>query len=84
MQITWDERFEAAIAECLPDGVVADGLEPDVSLVDLGLDSISMINLAARLEDEYQLALPDDLVTFTTFATPAALWETIRELRAQP
>lgn len=81
MSTPWDDSFAKAVEECLPEGVVADGLSPDDSLVELGLDSISMINLTARLEDEYGIGFPDELVDFETFATPARLWAAVCELR---
>ncbi|KAA2255384.1 acyl carrier protein [Solihabitans fulvus] len=49
----------------------------DSSLRDLGLDSMQAVELLFAIEDTYQVSLPDELLTDTTFATAGNLWAAI-------
>lgn len=51
------------------------------SLRDLGLDSMQAIELLFAIEDTYQVSLPDELLTDTTFATAGSLWAAISGAR---
>jgi acyl carrier protein len=52
-------------------------LAPESSLRDLGLDSMQAIELLFALEDTYQVAIPDDLLTNATFETAGSLWAAV-------
>jgi acyl carrier protein len=77
-QITlWDSKFENALREFLPFLDSDDILTADVSLRDLGLDSMGMVELLAALESGYEVRFRDEYLSMETFATPAVLWGTL-------
>jgi acyl carrier protein len=77
-QITlWDSKFENSLREFLPFLDSDEMLTADVSLRDLGLDSMGMVELLAALEDGYDVRFRDEYLTMETFATPAVLWGTL-------
>jgi acyl carrier protein len=57
---------------------------PDSRLRDLGLDSMQAIELLFAIEDTFNVSVPDDLLTDTTFETAGGLWRVIRELSPAP
>lgn len=70
----WPKKFEEILLQHLPyadDSVV---LTPDLSLADHGLSSIEMIGLLISIEENFEIKLPDSVLTPETFATPASLW----------
>jgi acyl carrier protein len=76
----WGGRFERMIRSGIrlrPE----DPLSADANLANLGLDSVGMVILMVEVEAEYGIALPEELLGFDTFATPAALWAVIQRLR---
>lgn len=50
-------------------------------LRDLGLDSMSAIELLFALEDIYGVSVPDDMLTDKTFETGGSLWSMVEDLR---
>ena len=77
-QITlWDTTFENNLRAFLPFLDSTETLTADVSLRDLGLDSMGMVELLAALEDGYHVRFRDEYLTMETFATPAVLWGTL-------
>ncbi|GAA4225120.1 hypothetical protein GCM10022254_06330 [Actinomadura meridiana] len=59
-------------AHCrVPDG---SEIRPEVSLMELGMDSVAMMALVADLEDMLDFPMPYDLLTTEVFATPRSLW----------
>ena len=80
-QITlWDTQFETLLREFLPFLDGTDALTADVSLRDLGLDSMGMVELLAALESGYDVRFRDEYLTMETFETPAVLWGTLTML----
>jgi len=55
-------------------------IQLDDDLGKLGLDSLESIDLLMKIEDEFGIAIPDDLITAETLATPGNL---LRALEAQ-
>ncbi|GIJ80004.1 acyl carrier protein [Micromonospora phaseoli] len=51
-------------------------------LRDLGLDSMREIELLFAIEDTFGVAVPDDKLVDSTFATAGGLWDVVEELRA--
>ncbi len=71
--------FEELLKPHLP--FAADGpLQPDDDLAGLGLDSMSIVQLLADIEDRYGLELPDDILNEATFATVGSLWQVLADL----
>ena len=76
----WDDRFEEILRDYLPFLAPGEPLGEDVSLRDLGLDSISTVELLAILENTYDVRFLDDVLSMETFATPAVLWSALSRL----
>ncbi len=69
------EKIQAMLAEEL--NLPAEKVTPDAKIVDdLGADSLDVIELLSRLEDEYGISIPDDEVeNLATVADVAATIE---------
>jgi acyl carrier protein len=50
---------------------------PDSDLHTLGLDSMQAIEVLFAIEDTFGVALPDDAMNDTTFATAGNLWKEV-------
>jgi acyl carrier protein len=75
------QEFQRIVRSGLP---FADSVEfsAEDGLAELGLDSMSVIQLLADLEDFYGLEFPDDALHEETFATVGSLWLTVSALLA--
>jgi len=71
--------FEQLLKPHLPFAVDA-SLEWDDDLAALGLDSMSIVQLLADIEDTYDIELPDDILNEATFATAGSLWQVLAGL----
>ena len=69
-----DTRFESTLRTFLPFLDSTEALTPEMSLRDLGLDSMGMVELLADLESGYDVRFRDEALTMETFATPGVLW----------
>ncbi len=71
------EKVQAMLAEAL--GISADKITPDARIIeDLGADSLDVVELLSRLEDEYGITIPDeDVETLKTVGDVAAELEKI-------
>jgi acyl carrier protein len=77
MAYAWPEAFVAALRANL-DLTSGDGPIPEnARLVDLGMDSVSMVALVMEIEDELGVRFPDELLMPETFETPATLWQAV-------
>lgn len=73
------QTFQDMLRPHLP---FADAGELDAAseLAGLGLDSMSIVQLLADLEETYDVELPDDLLNEATFATVGSLWQALSTL----
>lgn len=80
----WTPLFEKTLRTAL--SLLDEGAElpPTARLADLGLDSLSTVNLLIELEEQLEIMIPDELLTMTTFATAADLWAVVEPLTAEP
>ncbi|WP_405160842.1 phosphopantetheine-binding protein [Nocardia sp. NBC_01499] len=78
---TWAESFEKTLRTYLPLLSADQEVTPDLNLADHGLDSLATVSLLLDLEETFVVTIPDHLLSVTTFATPAGLWEVIDSLR---
>lgn len=60
-----------------------DELADDAVLRDLGMDSMSALNLMLDLEEEFDVQFPEELLTDETFRSAASLAEAIEMLRLE-
>jgi len=58
-------------------------IDPDALLATLGVDSLEVVEMIVAIEDEFDLAIPQEMLTPEVFATPATIWQAIGELSAQ-
>ena len=71
-----DPRFTALLTPFLKFAGDA-AITAESNLRDLGLDSMQSIELLFAIEDTYGIALPDEELNDTTFATAGSLWQAI-------
>ena len=50
-----------------------DAISPEATLTELGLDSLTIVELLFDVEDEFGIEVPEERVTFQTLAEAAAL-----------
>lgn len=60
-----------------------DELADDAVLRDLGMDSMSALNLMLDLEEEFDVQFPEELLTDETFRSAASLAEATEMLRLE-
>lgn len=71
------ERVLRAHLRYLPDD---EPLDRTARLSDMGLDSISAVDLMVDLERTFDVRFPDDMLTPATFRTATAVHDAIRSL----
>ena len=68
----FSEKFDAALRAWLP--FLGDRTPvPEDALVDLGLDSLTVVQVIGELENVYDIEFPDELVNADVFATVQSL-----------
>jgi acyl carrier protein len=77
----FDEGFEHLVRRFLSQLPASEPLSADLDLRAAGLDSLGTIEMLMDIEQTYEVEFPDEALTFEAFATPAALWAAISELR---
>ena len=67
----------AFLAETLAEKyeVDRDAISPKATLTELGLDSLTIVELLFDVEDEFNIEVPEERATFETLAEAAALVE---------
>ena len=55
--------------------VERDVISPEATLTELGLDSLTIVELLFDVEDEFDIEVPEERATFETLAEAAALVE---------
>jgi acyl carrier protein len=53
--------------------VSPDTISPEATLTELGLDSLTVVELLFDVEDEFEIEVPEERATFQTLAEAAAL-----------
>ena len=79
--VQWDAAFEPLLRAVLPSLPVP--LEPATELAAAGLDSLTVVELLVRVEQEYGIVIDDDVLGQGVFATPGALWEVVLQSLAR-
>ncbi|MEV5955785.1 acyl carrier protein [Streptomyces sp. NPDC051987] len=77
------EEFEEILRGQLPFLDPDEKLTEDTVLRDLGLDSLTMVDLLASLENSYGVRFRDEALTTETFRTPGTLWAALSRLLAR-
>lgn len=55
-------------------------IDPDMPLASLGVQSLDIIELIVKIEDEFDLDIPAERITPETFATPASIWRLLCQI----
>ncbi len=55
--------------------IARDVISPDATLTEIGLDSLTVVELLFDVEDEFEVEIPEERATFQTLAEAAALVE---------
>ena len=55
--------------------VAPDTISPEATLAELGLDSLTVVELLFDVEDEFEIEVPEERATFETLGEAAALVE---------
>ena len=50
-----------------------EAISPEATLTELGLDSLTIVELLFDVEDEFEIEVPEERATFKTIAEAAAL-----------
>jgi acyl carrier protein len=72
-------EFEETLRQHLPYADAGE-LAADDELTALGLESMSIMQLLAGLEDLYDIEIPDEILNEETFATVGSLWGAMSSL----
>lgn len=56
-------------------------IKPEATLSDLGIDSLSVVELVFDLEDEYGIEVPEEKVDFNTLGEAAAMVDELIEAK---
>jgi len=70
-------RFAALIQEARPSHGRDEELDFDVTMANLGIDSLAIVHLIVRIEDEFDLVFPRSLLLPRVFTSPASLWSAL-------
>ncbi|MDL5199790.1 phosphopantetheine-binding protein [Streptomyces sp. ALI-76-A] len=73
------DQFEQILKDTLPEAPPA-RLNKTEKLVDLGMNSLLLIQLVVQLEDAFRISMPDDAMTAETFESVGSLWEALSEV----
>jgi len=75
------ERLMQILAEIKNEPDLAARINPGTDIInELGLDSLQMINLALRVEDEFQITIDFETFDFDTLLSVQAFWEFIESM----
>lgn len=81
MLADWPASYEALLRKHLPFLEPGRALAPDASLTGLGLASLETVALLLDIEEQFNVEIPDELLTQETFETPVSLWQVITTQR---
>jgi acyl carrier protein len=70
------DKLSDVLRDHMPDAPAQGALDPEANLVDLGIDSLRLVELIISLEDSFDMLIPDEEMlaeNFRTVGTIAAL-----------
>jgi acyl carrier protein len=78
--VEWPAEFETLLrrhCRLAPPGAPID---PDELLINLGVDSLEVVELIVAIEDTFDLTIPQEALTPAVFATAASVWQMVSGL----
>lgn len=76
----WPQTFDALLRRHCRLVADDDAIDQDTELPALGVDSLEVVELIIGFEDEFGIAIPQELLTPQVFATPKTLWTAMSPL----
>jgi acyl carrier protein len=73
------DQYRQLLTRAFPE-VSVDDLEPETALVDLGFDSVALLQLVVQVEEVFDINFPDHMLSAETFESVESLWLVISEL----
>jgi acyl carrier protein len=80
---TRQQQIREILAENGRLAVSVDNLDDHADLFAAGLDSLAIVNVLMRLEDEFDIELPDEMLQRRSFANIATIDSVVERLTAQ-
>ncbi len=78
----WDDVFDKLLRDVLaPEPSLPPDDVTDVSLTELGLDSMRIVGLLVAIEQAYDITISEDAPLMEMFRTPRTLWEAVDRIR---
>lgn len=74
-------KLQACLETKLPFALSAGRIDMDEDLLDLGLDSLTAVELLLELEGAFDITFPDDMISGETFRTGRTLRRAILDLQ---
>lgn len=78
----WNLEFDALLRQhcrfIAPDSPI----DPDALLVTLGIDSLEVVEIIVAIEDQFDIMIPEEMLTPEIFATPGSIWQAISMIGA--
>lgn len=78
----WDREFERILRTFIPSLEPELPLTGDEAMSELGVDSMSVVQLVIALEEAYSVTFPDESLTQDRLNTPLAVWAALAEVAA--
>lgn len=78
----WDLEFDALLRRHCRFIAPGSPVDPDVSLVTLGIDSPEVVEMIVAIEDQFDIMIPQEMLTPEIFATPGSIWQAISMIGA--
>ena len=80
-------RLQQQIREILAEAgrlaVPVDTIDADADLFAAGLDSLAIVNVLMRVEEQFDIELPDEMLQRKTFATIASIDKVVSRLSSE-
>lgn len=64
-----EDKLHDVLREHMPEAPAEGALDPEASLVDLGIDSLRLVELIIALEDSFEIVIPDEEMLAENFRT---------------
>jgi len=78
--MSWDIRFDSSLRKFLPYLSGSEPVPEDTHFVDLGVDSMAIVELQEEIESAFEIVFPYEVLNRDTFKTPFTLWTVVKSL----
>lgn len=74
------EKLEKILREHARFISISSNIQSNMALASLGIDSLDIIELIVKIENEFDLEIPPEQVTPDTFSTPDSIWRLLCQI----